>query len=414
MRKRIINSGGIISLQQGEIPRRKKELNLTGVINHKDVIVEDEKILDIVDRSKPDKSDFLVDAKGMWIMPGIVDAHTHPIFGGQRYNEFYLRAQGKSYLEIAEQGGGILSTVEQTRCSNPEILYEKGVRIINKFLELGTTTIEAKSGYGLSLEDEVKILSVIRDLNKNTKMDIFPTFLGAHSVPREYKSNPQDYVKLLCDRMIPEIASSRLADYLDVFCEKGAFSIEQTEKILNSAKLNKLKIRMHAEQLSHNEIVPVAMKYSPVSLDHGVMVSPQDIQLLAKSSTTVILLPGTEIVLNQTTFAPAREMIEQGCIIALATDFNPGSCPIQSMWLIASFAVLKLNLTIAEILNAITVNAAYSLGIADKVGQIKPGYQADIIFLDIDNPLEIPYWIGANPVKAVMKKGQIVYQRNYG
>lgn len=413
MKKLIKNIRGIISLSEGNIPRRGNDLKKLGIFENSDILIESDTILSIEKSNLYTQSDvdLVIDADNSWIMPGLIDSHTHPIFAGCRCLEFYQRANGISYQEIAEKGGGILSTVESTRklsAAELKIVTKNNLKI---FIETGTTTIEAKSGYGLTLEDEIKLLEVLKDLSISSDVSIYRTFLGAHSIPNEFKENPDSYVDLICEEMIPKISEKRLASFVDIFCEKGAFNLTQTEKIASIAVKHNLKLRMHLEQLTHMNSVDIALKYNASSIDHAVMVSSGDIDKISKSKTTVVLLPGTEVFLDQVKFAPARQMIEKGCIVALATDFNPGSCTISSLWLISTFSVLKLKMDFPEIVNALTVNPAYSLGISDKYGIISPKYKADLLFLDVSDPVEIPYKFGINPIKMVMKNGRIISKR---
>ncbi len=413
MKKLIKNIRGIISLSEGNIPRKGNDLKKLGIVEDSDILIESDKILSIEKSNLYTQSDvdLVIDADNSWIMPGLIDSHTHPIFAGCRYLEFYQRANGISYQEIANKGGGILSTVEETRklsAAELKIITENNLKT---FIESGTTTIEAKSGYGLTLEDEFKLLEVLKDLSLSSDMSIYRTFLGAHSIPNEFKGNPNSYVDFICNKMIPKVSEKKLASFVDVFCEKGAFNLTQTEKIASIAVKHNLKLRMHLEQLTHMNSVDIALKYNASSIDHAVMVSSEDIDKISRSKTTVVLLPGTEVFLDQNKFAPARQMIDRGCIVALATDFNPGSCTISSLWLISTFSVLKLKMDFSEIVNAITVNPAYSLGISDKYGIISPKYKADLLFLDVSDPIEIPYKFGINPVKMVMKNGRIISKR---
>jgi len=413
MKKLIKNIKGIISLSEGNIPRRGNDLKKLGIVENSDILIESDKILSIEKSNLYSHSDvdLVIDADNFWVMPGLIDCHTHPVFAGSRSDEFYQRAKGLSYQEIAKKGGGILSTVEHTRKSSAEELKIITEKNLMTFIESGTTTIEAKSGYGLTCEDEINLLEILKDLSYSSNVSIYRTFLGAHSIPNEFKNNPDAYVDLLCNEMIPKISKNKLASFLDIFCEKGVFNLVQTDKIASIAVKHNLKLRMHLEQLTHMGSVDIALKYNASSIDHAVMVSSDDIEKISRSKTTVVLLPGTEVFLDQVKFASAREMIEKGCIVALATDFNPGSCTISSLWLISTFSVIKLKMDFSEIINAVTVNPAYSLGISDKYGIISPNYKADLLFLDVFDPVEIPYKFGINPVKMVMKNGRIISKR---
>jgi imidazolonepropionase len=352
------------------------------------------------------------DATGKVVMPGLIDSHTHIVFGGSRENEFEQRIQGLSYLEIAERGGGILSTVEATRKASFEELFLLGKRRLNRMLSRGVTTIEAKSGYGLSLKDELKILEVMRTLGEDHPVDIVPTFLGAHTVPKEFKNNRKGYVDLLTEEMIPRVAEKRLAEFCDVFCEEKAFNLEESKKILETGKRYGLKPKIHADQLSSGGGAELAAEVGAYSADHLEYVSPTGIERMAEKGVTAILLPGASFSLSMKKLPPAREMIEKGVTIALATDLNPGSSMTESLPLIMTMGCTMFRMLPKEVIQATTIQAAKSMGRESDIGSLEVGKQADIAIFDIPNYRYLPYHFGVDHVEIVIKKGRLVYRRS--
>ena len=352
------------------------------------------------------------DATGKVVMPGLIDSHAHIVFGGSRENEFEQRIQGLSYLEIAERGGGILSTVEATRKASFEELFLLGKRRLNRMLSRGVTTIEAKSGYGLSLKDELKILEVMRTLGEDHPVDIVPTFLGAHTVPKEFKNNRKGYVDLLTEEMIPRVAEKRLAEFCDVFCEEKAFNLEESKKILETGKRYGLKPKIHADQLSSGGGAELAAEVGAYSADHLEYVSPTGIERMAEKGVTAILLPGASFSLSMKKLPPAREMIEKGVTIALATDLNPGSSMTESLPLIMTMGCTMFRMLPKEVIQATTIQAAKSMGRESDIGSLEVGKQADIAIFDIPNYRYLPYHFGVDHVEIVIKKGKVVYQKS--
>jgi imidazolonepropionase len=352
------------------------------------------------------------DATGKVVMPGLIDSHTHIIFGGSRENEFEQRIEGLSYLEIAERGGGILSTVEATRKASFEELFLQGKKRLNRMLSKGVTTIEAKSGYGLSLRDELKILEVMRTLDEDHPVDIVPTFLGAHTVPKEFKNDRKGYIDLLTKEMIPRIAEEKLAEFCDVFCEEKAFSLEESRKILETGKRYGLKPKIHADQLSSGGGAELAAELGAYSADHLEYVSPNAIKRMAEKGVTAILLPGASFFLSMKKLPPAREMIEKGVTIALATDLNPGSSMTESLPLIMTMGCTMFIMLPREVIQATTIHAAKSMGREDDIGSLEVGKQADIAIFDIPNYRYLPYHFGVDHVGTVIKKGKVVYKRS--
>jgi len=350
----------------------------------------------------------IIDASHKVVMPGFVDPHTHPIFVKTRENEFEMRLQGKSYKEISQTGGGIRASIKDVREASLEKLIELGLKRINKMLEMGTTTIEAKSGYGLTTESELKMLKAIQMINEISDMDIIPTFLGAHEYPEEYKDDHEKYIDILINEMLPEVKAQNLAGYCDIFCEEHVFTVSESRRILNAAKELGFKIRFHADELEPIGGAELAAEIGAMSADHLVAISDEGIERLKEASVIPILLPATTFSLGLTKYAPARKMIDAGLPVALATDFNPGSCNCDSQQLVASLACLQMKMLPAEAVNAITINAAHSLERGKLVGSLEVGKQADVIILDMPTYQYLPYHLGSNTVKTVIKKGKII------
>lgn len=350
----------------------------------------------------------VVRAAGKVVMPAFVDPHTHPVFAGSRVDEFLLRSRGVSYMEIHSMGGGIGKTVRETRKASRDDLLQSSLRVLSRMMEHGTATIEAKSGYGLTVEDEIKLLRVLSILSQASSVEIVPTFLGAHMVPEEFRDRPGEYVQLVKREMIPAIGGSRLAKFCDVFCEKGVFSIEESREILLSGKLYSLIPKLHADEFSALGGAQLAVEVQAASADHLLEVSHEGIEALAGSNTVAVLLPCTSFFLDVGKYAPARELIDGGAVVALATDYNAGSCMTESMQMAISLAVMRMKMTPEEALVAATINAAHAIQMAGRVGWIGPGKQADLIVLSVPDYREIPYHPGVNLVERVIKKGKIV------
>lgn len=350
------------------------------------------------------------DASGKVVAPGLVDPHTHLVFGGSREDEFYLRAQGADYMQIMEAGGGILSSVEATRRASLEELVETGLERLDWMLSQGVTTVECKSGYGLDLETEIKQLTAVKILNERHPIEVVPTFMGAHACPWEFSGRAEEYVELVVEEMLPEIARLGLAEYCDVFCEKGVFSLEQTRRILVKAQELGFKLRLHADEMTDLGGAELAGELKAASADHLLHVSDQGLSALRDGGVMPVLLPATAFVLKKR-YAPARKMLAMGLPLAIATDFNPGSAPVPSMLLVMSLACLYMELTPEEALNAATINAAVSLHRGHRIGSIAAGKDADLVIFGVENYRQIPYYIGAGLVETVIKQGQVVYQR---
>lgn len=405
----------IITLAGEKGPRTGKEMANLGIIEDGAVAVKDSLILEvgkndeILDKYKTEN---VIDACNKVVMPGFVDSHTHPVFYATREHEFEMRIKGKTYVEISKAGGGIRSSISGVRNASEEVLFELSKKRIKRIISNGTTTLEAKSGYGLSTESELKMLRVINRLNKELPIDIVPTFMGAHEFPPEYKEDKHEYIRILKEEMLPKVAESGLARYCDIFTEDHVYNIEQSRDILNHAKQLGLGLRMHADEIEPIGGAELAAELGVVSADHLGAASDAGIQALAQANVIATLLPGTIFSLGMKSYARAREMIESGVAVALATDYNPGSCNCDSMQFVITLACLQMKMTPAEAISAATINAAYALEMGDKIGSLEQGKQADILVMDMPNYQFLPYHFGSNIVETVIKKGKIIRQ-NY-
>ncbi len=386
------------------------------VVSDGAVFIEDGRIVEAgptneVRRNPRVRNTESLDASACVIAPGFVDSHTHLVFAATRQEEYEMRIRGAGYEAIAAAGGGIRNSVRRLRdCSEGE-LFEKSRRWCQLFLEHGTTTLEAKSGYGLSVESELKILRVLRRLRDDPTqpLEIVPTLLGAHEIPDEYRDRPSVYVDLICEEMIPQVAEERLAEFCDVFCEAHVFTVEQARKILTAAKRHGLKVKIHADQLTRNGGARLAVELGATSADHLEHISEDDISLLADSSVTATLLPGASFHLGMKQFAPGRRLWDSGARVALATDFNPGTSPSVNMQIILSMACSELRLTPAEAFIAATAGGAQALDRQDQIGSLGPGQQADLVIFDVDDYRRVPYHFGMNLVRGVIKKGRVLF-----
>ncbi|MGH2583583.1 MAG: imidazolonepropionase [Dehalococcoidia bacterium] len=350
----------------------------------------------------------VIDATGCAVIPGFVDPHTHAVFAGDRAEEFVQRLEGADYLEILAAGGGILSTVRATRTASPEALLERALSFLDEMLLMGTTAVEIKSGYGLSTESELTMLRVVAALQERAAQTVVPSFLGAHAVPPEYRDDPDGYVKLVCQEMIPAVAAENLARYCDVFCETGVFTVEQSRRVLTAGLAHGLTPKLHAEQKSHLGGTALAAELHAASADHLEHASDEDLQALAAAGTVAVFLPGAAFMLREDRMAPAQRAIELGAPVALATDFNPGTSPILSMPVIIGLACLRLGMTPAEALVATTINAAYAIGLGDETGSLEPRKRTDLLILDAPSHRHLPYYFGRNLVHTVVKDGRLV------
>jgi len=377
-----------------------------------EILIENGKIIKISEKIEftGSKDLEIIDAKGYCILPGFVDPHTHPVFWKTREKEFIMRIEGKSYEEIAEAGGGIRNSARSFREASKDQIKSITKERIEKFFEYGTTTIEAKSGYGLSKDDEIKSLEIINELNTEQQLEMIPTFLGAHEVPDDYRDKRNDYIDLIINEMLPIVAEKNLANYCDVFCEKGVFDLNETRKILEAAGRLGLKFRIHADELNAFGAAELAANMNAVTADHLVKVSDEGIRKMAENGVIPVLLPATTFFLRKDEYTPARKMLDAGCEVALATDFNPGSSMTQNMQMLWSIGALKLGLLPNELLWATTFIPAKSLSLENSVGTIAEGKQADLILLDIPNLEYLPYHFAINHLKKTFKKGELVFE----
>jgi imidazolonepropionase len=411
----ITNASQLVTLAGAARPRVGAEMRELGIINDGAVLALDGVIVAVGATSEvqaqASTGALRIDANNSVVMPGFVDAHTHLVFAGTREDEYEMRAAGMTYQEIAARGGGILSTVRKTRAATQDELFEVSLARVRWLLEHGTTTIEAKSGYGLTVEDELKILRVIRRLNAETPLELIPTFLGAHEIPDEYRERRGDYLRLVTDEMLPRVAAENLARYCDVFCESRVFTIDESRRVLTRAKELGLGIRIHAEQLSLSGGARLAAELGAASADHLEWIDLMGISALRQAGVVAVMLPGAVFNLGLTRYAPAREMIDAGVAVALATDFNPGSSPTPSMQMILSIACTQMRITPAEAITAATINAACSLDRGTRVGSLEVGKQADIVVFDCPDYRHVPYLFGINHAVVVIKSGKVVFDR---
>ncbi len=412
------NIAQIATLAGGPVPRVGNSMSELGIIENGAILIRGDRIVwvgptrDIPVR-EPGIRYQTLDGLGLDLLalPGFIDSHTHPIFGGTRVEEYVLRAQGKSYQEIASMGGGIAASVGQLRAATENQLLERAERHFRQFLSHGTTTIEAKSGYGLNLDDELKSLRVLSALHGRSRLEIIPTFLGAHAIPAEHAGSRAEYVRRIIQEMIPCVVQEGLAQFCDVFCEEGYFSPEEARAILLAAREAGLGLRIHADELTHSGGTKLAAELGAQSADHLQHADADDIESLKKAGTVATLLPGTAFNLGMMQYPPARRLIAAGVPVALGTDFNPGTCFTLNMQLILAIACTQLKMTPAEAITAATVNAACSLGLADRLGTLEAEKQADIVLMDVSDYRELPYFFGINHCVVTIKKGNIVINR---
>jgi imidazolonepropionase len=365
-------------------------------------------------KSNADPSEFdVIDARDKSVLPGFVDSHTHLVFGGYRAEEFSWRLRGDSYMEIMERGGGIVNTVKATRQVSAEELLQSGIKRLNSMLSFGVTTVEGKSGYGLDRETEIKQLEVMARLNQIHYLDVVPTFLGAHAVPQEYKGKQDAFIDFMASDVLPRVADQNLAEFCDIFCEKSVFSIEQSRRLLSRAKELGLKLKLHADEIIQLGGAELAAELGAVSADHLLQASDRGIKDMAAAGVVATLLPATAFSLKEA-YANARKMIDSNCAVALATDFNPGSCFTESIPLVFALATLHMNISTEEAISALTINGAAALDRADQIGSIDAGKKGDLIVLEFPSYTYIPYHLGVSTVEKVIKHGNLVFDKEKG
>ena len=397
-------------------PKRGKSLSDAGIVGDGALVIVNGRIFAVGSRAEVEKRigkarvSKTIDAGGRVVMPGWVDPHTHAVFSRYRADEYEARIRGEDYLEIERRGGGIKRTVREVREMDEERLFEVSRRRLTKMLEGGTTSIEIKSGYGLDLENECKMLRVIRRLGAEMPLDVAATFMGAHQKPPEY-GDTGDYARAVVNEMIPAVAKRKLAEFIDVFCEKGVFGLEETAEILEAGRAHGFGLKIHADEITPMGGAELAARMGAVSAEHLTKVSSAGIGALAASETVAVLLPGTTFGLGSRDFAPAREMMEKGVAVALATDFNPGSAPSCSMPFVVAIACSQMRMTPAEAINAATINAAFAIGRSSTIGSLEEGKKGDFVVYDIGDYRELPSRAGMNHAIAVVKEGKVVWER---
>jgi imidazolonepropionase len=406
---------------RGRGPRRGSGLSNLGIIKDGALLVRDGTIAAAGTRGQvealPESRDAeKFDVGGRVVLPGFVDSHTHLIHAASRAEEYELKIAGASYEEIARKGGGILNSVKKLRAATSDALKQRAHHALKQFAAYGTTTIEAKSGYGLDVTSELRILGLHRELSAEQPLEIVSTFLGAHAVPAEYRGRAggaEKHISLLLEKLIPEVASKKLAEFCDVFCDRGAFTRGQAKRILEQGKKYGLLPKLHAEQLTRTGATRLAVQLGAASCDHLEHVNRADMRALGKSNTVATLLPGCDFHLGLKRYAPARQLIEAGAIVALATDYNPGTSPTVSMPMILSLACSQLRMTPAEAITAATINGAYALQREKRVGSLEVGKQADLAVFDVADYREIPYYFGMNTCWTTMKRGKVIQKPQF-
>ena len=398
----IKNASELITLKGPNKPRTRKQMSNLSITNNGSIAIHDGKIVE-VGKNLEYSAEKTIDAAGKTVMPGFVDSHTHLVFAGSREFELDMKLKGFSYMDILKKGGGIFYTVDKTRKASNDSLLKQSISRLDMMLLYSTTTCEAKSGYGLNTETEMKILKVQKQLQKTHPMDIVSTFLGAHAIPKELGSD--DYVDLVIDEMLPEIKG--LAQFCDVFCEKGVFTVDQSRRILEAGKKYGLAPKIHADEIVDTSGAGLAAEVGAVSADHLLMSSDKGLKSMAKSGVIGVLLPGTPFSLMMKSYSDARKMIKLGVPVALATDLNP-NCWTENMQFMIQLACLAMKMTPAEAVTAATFNSACAIGVNDRVGSLEPGKQADIVILKCPNHTFIPYHFGVNLVETVIKNGVII------
>lgn len=413
----IKNANEVITLKSNvQGPRTKEQMQEIAVIEYGSVLIEEERIVAVgayeqLEADFPEliKKAETIDATGKIVMPGLVDCHTHLVHGGTREQEFNMRLNGSTYMEIMNAGGGIHATTKRTRETSFDELYEKTMQHLDVFLKHGVTTVEAKSGYGLDWETEKKQLEVAKELQAAHHIDVISTFMGAHAVPRDYKGREDEFVDVVVHEMLPKVAELELAEFNDVFCEKGVFTPEQSRRILEAGKTLGLTPKIHADEIEPYQGAELAAEVEAISAEHLLVASDKGIRKMAEAGTIAVLLPGTAFFLRAP-FARGRLMIDEGVPVALSTDFNPGSSPTMSLPFIMNLACMHMGMTLEEVLTATTINAAYALNRGEQIGSLEAHKKADVLILAVANYKQLQYFYGMNHTHTVIKNGQVVVQ----
>lgn len=413
----IYNAGQLVTCASSGEPKRMPQMQDVGIIEGGAIAIDQEKMIAIgktADILREYESAAKIDAEGKVVTPGFVECHTHIVFAGNRFNEFELKIKGADYLEILQSGGGILSTVDQTRKADLSQLIDSSKSRLDKLLELGVTTCEVKTGYGLNTETELKMLAAIIELDRRHSIDLIPTFIPAHAFPPEFKENTDGYVELVCDEMLPKAADILKSKYnggnffVDVFCEKNAFDLKQARRVLVTGKSLGFKLKAHVDEFTNLGGSRMAIELGATSIDHLDAISDEEIVLLARSGTVGVITPTVNFNFGSCEFAAARKMLDAGCALAISTDYNPGSAPCPSLPNAMAIACRYQKILPAEAFNAATVNAAFAVGLGREAGSLEVGKQADILIFDSRDYREIAYEFGGNMIETVIKKGKIV------
>lgn len=417
MKKRYIRHASELVTCKGKAPKHGKEMSDIGLIKDGGVLIHDDKIVAVGTTKELDEQINIeeyevIDASGKTVMPGFVDSHTHFIFGGYRADEFSWRLKGDSYMSIMERGGGINATVVPTREATEEELIEAGRERLNRMLEFGVTTVEGKSGYGMDCETELKQLRAMKKLDETHAVDIVRTFLGPHSVLPEWKGKEREFLEEQLQVVMPKVKEENLAEFADIFTEKNVFNIEDSEYYLTKAKEMGFKLKIHADEIYQLGGAELASRVGAVSADHLLKASDEGIHQMRDAGVISTLLPATAFCLKEE-YAPGRKMIDEGCAVAIASDLNPGSCFTNSIPLLVALGCIYMNMSIEEVITALTINGAAAVDRADTVGSLEAGKQADIIFLKFPSIHFMPYHTGINLVETVIKKGETVYHKDW-
>lgn len=410
MKTLILKNASQVVTCSGFKAKKGMEMNDIGLIENGSVVVQNDKIVAVgadLDLSAYPGAE-VIDCEGKTILPGFVDSHTHFVFGGYRDDEYSWRLRGDSYMDIMQRGGGIANSVNATRAASVETLMAVGKKRLDSMIRFGVTTVEGKSGYGLDHETEIKQLEVMKSLNESHSMDIVTTFMGAHSVPVDYKGRGGEFIDFLIEKVMPEVSERKLAEFCDIFCEQNVFSVEESRKLLSAAKTMGFKTKIHADEIVQLGGAELAAEIGCTSADHLLQASDEGILAMADKNVIATVLPCTAFSLREH-FARARKMIDDGCAVAVATDFNPGSCFTESVPLAIALCTLNMQMSIEEVVTALTLNGAAAVGRADQIGSIDVGKQADLVIHEFPSYKFLPYHIGVSTVEKVIKKGRLIF-----